>query len=183
MAFSILKNRAVKKAMENAKASYLKAITLRGLSRESRIYKSRIAGRSKAHLDKVFIEGAEQSENYQEACLAALSEGNDRPPMPEPKPFQRVKSKAELIYTYVPAEFAREMYALGSLYQSVSISINEALKMGQEVADKVSFDLGLEEPFIALQFLRDELESESESESDDDDDDDETKAESPDPSQ
>jgi hypothetical protein len=181
MAFSILKNRAVKKAMENSKASYLKAITLNGLSRESRIYKSRIAGRSKAHLDKVFIEGAEQAESYQEACLAALSEGNERPPMPEPKPFQRVKSKAELVYTYVPAEFAKEMYALGSLYQAVSISINEALKMGQEVADRVSFDLGLEEPFIALQFLRDELESESESESGDDDD--ETKAESPDPSQ
>ena len=175
MAFSILKNRAVKKAMENSKASYIKAVTLSGLSRESRIFKSRIAGRSKAHLDMVFIEGAEQSEIYQEACLAALSEGNDRPPMPDPKPFQTIKTKAEVVYTYVPAEFAKEMYALGSLYQSVSISINEALKMGQEVADKVSFDLGLEEPFAALQFLRDELESESE--------DDETEDESPDPSQ
>ena len=161
--------------MENSKASYLKAVTLSGLSRESRIFKSRIAGRSKAHLDKVFIEGAEQSEIYQEACLAALSEGNDRPPMPDPKPFQKIKTKAEVVYTYVPAEFTREMYALGSLYQAASISINEALKMGQEVADRVSFDLGLEEPFTALQFLRDELESESE--------DDETEDESPDPSQ
>ena len=175
MAFSILKNRAVKKAMENSKASYLKAVTLSGLSRESRIFKSLIAGRSKAHLDKVFIEGAEQSEIYQEACLAALSEGNDRPPMPDPKPFQKIKTKAEVVYTYVPAEFTREMYALGSLYQAASISINKALKMGQEVADRVSFDLGLEEPFTALQFLRDELESESE--------DDETEDESPDPSQ
>jgi hypothetical protein len=181
MAFSILKNRAVKKAMENSKASYLKAVTLSGLSRESRIFKSRIAGRSKAHLDKVFIEGAEQSEIYQEACLAALSEGNDRPPMPDPKPFQKIKTKAEVVYTYVPAEFTREMYALGSLYQAASISINEALKMGQEVADRVSFDLGLEEPFTALQFLRDELESELESESESEDD--ETEDESPDPSQ
>jgi len=30
--------------------------------------------------------------------------------------------------------------------------------MAQEVADKVSLDLGLDEPFIAVQFLRDELE-------------------------
>ena len=49
------------------------------------------------------------------------------------------------------------MFTLGSLYQSVSISANEALKMAQEVADRVSFDIGIEEPFIAVQFLRDEL--------------------------
>lgn len=164
MAFSILKNRAVKKAMENAKASYFKATGLQGLSRESRIFKARIAGRSKAHLDKVFIEGAEQSEVYQEACLAALSEGGERPAMPDPKPFQTVKTKTETVYTYIPAEFAQEMYALGSLYQAASININEALKMAQEVADRVSFDIGIEEPFTALQFLRDELEKEDEEE-------------------
>ena len=56
------------------------------------------------------------------------------------------------------------MYALGSLYQAASININEALKMAQEVADRVSFDIGIEEPFTALQFLRDELEKEDEEE-------------------
>jgi hypothetical protein len=49
------------------------------------------------------------------------------------------------------------MFTLGSLYQSVSISANEALKMAQDVADRVSFDIGIEEPFTAVQFLRDEL--------------------------
>ena len=29
--------------------------------------------------------------------------------------------------------------------------------MAQEVADRVSFDIGIEEPFIAVQFLHDEL--------------------------
>jgi len=157
MALSILKNRALKKAMEGAKMSYIKATKLSGLSRESRIFKARIAGRSKAHLDKVFVQGAESSEMYQEACLAALSEGNERPSMPCPKPFQTVKTKTETVYTYVPAEFAQEMFTLGSLYQSVSVSANEALKMAQDVADRVSFDIGIEEPFTAVQFLRDEL--------------------------
>lgn len=158
MALSILKKRAVKKAMENAKASYVKAAGMSGLTREARIFKARIAGRSKAHLDKVFIEGAEQSEAFQEACLAALSDGRERPPMPDPQPFQTVQTKTETVYTFVPAEFAKEMYALGSLYQAVSISLNEALKLAQEVADKVSYDIGIEEPFVAVQFLRDELE-------------------------
>ena len=78
--------------------------------------------------------------------------------MPDPQPFQTVQTKTETVYTFVPAEFAKEMYALGSLYQAVSISLNEALKLAQEVADKVSYDIGIEEPFVAVQFLRDELE-------------------------
>jgi hypothetical protein len=46
----------------------------------------------------------------------------------------------------------------------------------QEVAERVSYDLGLEEPFISLQFLRDELQALEESvideeEHDDTDDD------------
>jgi len=173
MVLPIFKSRAAKKAMESAKASYVKATTLSGMSRESRIFKSRIAGRARAHLDKVFIQGAEQSEAYQESCLAALSEGRERPEMPEPQPFQTVKTKSETVYTYVPSEFAKEMYALGSLYQSASIGPSEALNMAAEIAAKVSLDLGLEEAFIALQFLRDELEEDLPEDADND-------AESPD---
>jgi hypothetical protein len=55
------------------------------------------------------------------------------------------------------------------MYQSASVGPSETLKIGQELADKVSFDLGLDEPFTALQFLRDELEdSADDAESDDD---------------
>ncbi|MBT7374702.1 MAG: hypothetical protein HN817_02100, partial [Porticoccaceae bacterium] len=162
MVLPLLKNRAIKKAMENAKSSYYKAADLSGVSRESRIYKSRIAGRCRAHLDKVFVEGAEQAEAYQEACLKAASEGHEVPPMPEPKPFQVIKTQNESIYTYVPSEFAKEMYALGNMYQSASVGPSETLKIAQELAERVSFDLGLEEPFTALQFLRDELEDAAE---------------------
>jgi hypothetical protein len=167
----ILKNRAIKKAMENAKASYFKAADLSGVSRESRIFKARIAGRCRVHLDKVFVEGAEQAEAYQEACLAAVSEGNGAPPMPEPQPFQTVKTQSESIYTYVPSEFAKEMYALGNMYQTASVGPSETFKIAQELADRVSFDLGLDEPFTALQFLRDELEDSADADDVENDDD------------
>ena len=144
--------------MESSKASYYKAANLKGLSREARIFKGLIGGRARAHLDKVFIEGAHQAEVHQENCLRILTEGGETPEMPEPQPFQMVKTKTESIYTYVPAEFAKEMYIIGSLYQTASIGPTETLRMAQEVADKVSLDLGLEEPFVAVQFLRDELE-------------------------
>ena len=170
MVLPILKNRAIKKAMESAKASYVRAAELSGASRESRIFKSRIGGRCRVHLDKVFVEGAEQAEAYQAACLAAASEGNETPPMPEPRPFQTVKTQSETVYTYVPSEFAQEMYVLGNMYQTASIGPSETLKLAQELADKVSFDLGLDESFTALQFLRDELEESNQSDEDGDDD-------------
>ena len=77
--------------------------------------------------------------------------------MPEPKPFQTVKSQKDIIYTYVPSEFAKEMFMLGTMYQTVAIGPQEAIKMAQAVADKVSIELGLDDPFQVLQFLRDEL--------------------------
>ena len=166
MALSILKKRAAKKAMEKAKLAYVKATTLSGISRESRIFKTRIGMRSRAHLDKVFIEGAEQAEAYQEACLTAISNGTERPAMPEPRLFQSIKTQKETIYTYVPLEFSKEMFALGSMYQTVVIGPAETIKLAQEIADKVSLDLDLDEPFLALQFLRDELESNVDSTSD-----------------
>ena len=140
MALSILKNRAAKKAMEKAKLAYVKATTLSGISRESRIFKARIGMRSRAHLDKVFIEGAEQAEAYQEACLTAISNGTERPALPEPRLFQSIKTQKETIYTYVPPEFCKEMFALGSMYQAVVIGPAETIKLAQEIADKVSLD-------------------------------------------
>lgn len=158
MVLSLLKNRVERKAMENSKAAYSKAANLKAISREARIFRALIGGRARAHLDKVFIEGANQAEAYKEACLEALSKGGETPAMPDPKPFQKVKTKTDSVYTFVPADFAKEMYTIGNLYQTASIGPTEALKMAQDVADRVSLDLGLEEPFVAVQFLRDELE-------------------------
>jgi hypothetical protein len=56
------------------------------------------------------------------------------------------------------------------MYQTASIGPSETLKLAQELADKVSFDLGLDESFTALQFLRDELEESDQSDEDGDDD-------------
>ena len=157
MGLGLFKERSARKAMEEAKAAYLKATKISGVSRESHMFKTRIGARSRAHLDKVFIEGAEQATAYQELCLAAMSAGSERPQMPEPKPFQTVKSQKDIIYTYVPSEFAKEMFMLGTMYQTVAIGPQEAIKMAQAVADKVSMELGLDDPFQVLQFLRDEL--------------------------
>ena len=43
------------------------------------------------------------------------------------------------------------------MYQTTKVDALKAIQLTQNVADKISFDLGLDEPFSALQFLRDEL--------------------------
>ena len=43
------------------------------------------------------------------------------------------------------------------MYQTTKVDALKAIQLTQNVADKISFDLGLDEPFSALQFLRDGL--------------------------
>ena len=45
----------------------------------------------------------------------------------------------------------------GGQYQTMEIDAFRAIRLTQEIADKVSFDLDLEKPIVTLQFLRDEL--------------------------
>jgi hypothetical protein len=42
------------------------------------------------------------------------------------------------------------------MYQTMQIDIYKAISLVQEVADKVALDLDLDQPFVTLQFLRDE---------------------------
>ena len=157
MALSLFKNRAVKAAMRQAKDEYIKAATFDNESREARTYKIRIGIRCRANLDKVFIDGAKKTEIFQKKCMTAVARGIDKPTPPAANPFQTVKTISGQIYTYVPEEFAESVFSLGAMYQTMQIDAYKAITLAQEVADRMSFDLGLEEPIIALQFLRDEM--------------------------
>ncbi len=168
MVLSIFKNKAVKTAQEKAKNEYIKAASLSNESRDERAYKSRISIRCRTHLDKVFIEGAKKTELFQERCLAAVASGADKPSPPHATPFQKAKTVSGEIYTYIPEEFEQEVFNLGAMYQTVQIDARKAITLAQEVAERVCYDLGLEESFIALQFLRDELQATDDSDSDDD---------------
>jgi hypothetical protein len=55
------------------------------------------------------------------------------------------------------------------MYQTMQIDAFKAITLVQEVAERVSFDLGLEDPIITLQFLRDELSASEEVDNDESD--------------
>ncbi|HBO15764.1 MAG TPA: hypothetical protein DD440_05455 [Porticoccaceae bacterium] len=164
------KDSAKKKALMAAKSAYTEAAMMKGDTREEVAFRRRIGFRSRTHLDKVFIEGATRTARYHDQCLRATAQGLETPAAPKPSTFQVAKGPNGEIYTYVPIEFATDVFVLGGQYQTMEIDAFSAIRQTQAVADKLSLDLDLEKPIVTLQFLRDELEAASEDEADSDGD-------------
>ncbi len=158
--------------MKQAKAAYEKVVSLESDSREARSMRLRMALLCRAHLDKTFIDGAERMADWQELAAYAIASGTDRPELPQPTLYQKVKSGEHEIYAYLPEEFTEVAFSLGGRYQRTEISAQQAIDSMQGLAEQLCYyELSLEEPFTALQFLRDELaEEEGEQGFDDGDD-------------
>ena len=157
MVLSVFKNKRSKEAKQEAKKIYVIAAMLSDATRDERMFKLRAGIRSRGHIDKAFIEGAKKTETHQELCLHAIAKGTDTPTPPTASIFQTAKTLNGQIYTYIPPEFSQELFALGNLYQTMQIDAAKAIVLAQEVAARISLDLGLDEPLVALQFLRDEV--------------------------
>ena len=116
----------------------------------------------RAHLDKTFIAGAEQTAEWQELAMMAISQGKAQPDPPIASCYQKVKSGENEIYVYLPEEYVQEAFTLGSKYQRTDISAQQAIDAMQALANQISYyELRLEEPFQVLRFLRDELEADA----------------------
>lgn len=149
--------------MKRAKAAYEKVISLTEDTREARSMKMRMGLLCRAHVDKTFVAGAEQTATWQERAAVALANGDPLPDEPSASRFQKVKSGETEVYVYLPDEFARDIFALGSKYQRVQITAQQAIDAVQGIVNQLSkYELGLEEPFQALTFLREELAAEAE---------------------
>lgn len=138
--------------------AYEKTVALTGDGHEAHSMRLRLGMLCRAHLDKTFISGAQQTEAHEIACALAIQQGKKTPEPPQASLFQKVKSTAGDVLVYLPREFADEAFAIGMLYQRTELNAEQAIKAAQRLADRISFDaLKLHTPFVALQFLRDEL--------------------------
>ncbi len=153
----IFKSNAAKGAMKAAQAAYLKAKKGNPDSREDRSLKIRIALRSRAHLDKTFIDGAKKTEVFQDAMMQAIAAESDKPSPPKANPYQLVKTVNGEVFAYVPQAFVDQMFALGGNYQTMQVNAESAIEAAQIIADQVYDDLGLDDTFEALSFLREEV--------------------------
>lgn len=144
--------------MRRAEAAYEKVASLKGDSHDARSMRLRMGLICRAHLDKTFVAGAEQTAAWQELARQSLLEGLPLPEAPKPSLFQKIRSGDSDIYAYLPEEFVLEAFALGSRYQKTDLSAPQAIEAMQALARHISqYELRLPEPFQVLDFLREEL--------------------------
>jgi hypothetical protein len=146
--------------MKRAVAAYEKVLSLKSDTHDARIVRMRMGMLCRAHLDKTFIAGAEQTAVWQEHVKLALMEGKPAPDLPAPSKFQKIRAGEADIYAYLPEEYAVEAFGLGARYQKMELTAAKAIEGMQALANQISYyDLRLKEPFQVMTFLRDELAS------------------------
>ena len=81
------------RAMAEAKAEFEKVVdAVKDDRRVDRPLRSRIAFRTRSHIDQTFIEGAKKAEIYDHLCLQAIAKGETKPDEPEPALFKVIKN-------------------------------------------------------------------------------------------
>ena len=167
--FSIFNRNNPEDEMKRAKAAFEKVAELKSDSREARSARMRMGLLCRAHLDKTFVAGAEQTAEWQELSMIAIAQGKPTPEPPAASCYQKIKSGEHEVYVYLPEEYAQEAFNLGSKYQRTDLSAQQAIDAMQALANQISYyELRLEEPFQAVRFLRDELEADAQGHETDD---------------
>lgn len=151
--------------MKRAKATYEKVVSMTEDTREARSMKMGVGLLCRAHVDKTFVAGAEQTAAWQEHAAVALAKQEPLPEEPQPSRFQKIKSGETDVYAYLPDEFVNDIFALGAKYQRTQLSAHQAIEAVQNIVNQLCrYELGLPEPFQALTFLREELEAQAKAE-------------------
>lgn len=113
----------------------------------------------RTHVDKLFVQGAEESVKYDQAVSIALASGKVKPERPKAPTFMSIKTSEGSRNSYLPEEYAQVIYNLGARYQTEQILASDAISKTQEIFDTICYDeLNLPQSFETLRFLRDELE-------------------------
>ena len=141
-----------------AKAAYEKVANLESDGYEARSMRLGMSMVCRAHLDKTFVAGAQQTEAHEAAVMVAIQQAKEVPEPPQAPLFQKIKSSSGEVLVYLPPLYADEAFAIGMLYQKTELTAQQAIDAAQRLADRICYDaLKLNTAFVALQFLRDEL--------------------------
>ena len=160
--FSFLSKPSPEDEMKQARATFEKVASLKSDSREAHSLRVRMGMLCRAHLDKTFVAGAEQTAHWQELAALATANGEPPPDVPVASKFQKIRSGETEVFVYLPEEYANEAFILGCKYQKTEVTAQKAIDAMQALANQISYyELRLQEPFLALSFLRDELAAEA----------------------
>ncbi len=146
---------------ERAKLAFEKITGLKKTGeagRETRSARMRMVLLCRAHLDKTFIDGAEKAVSYDVLAMQAVVAGQDKPPLPLASEYQQVPAvSGDKVWVYLPQKYAELAFAMGAGYQRTELTAEQAIDGMQALADQIfSQEIGINDPFLVLQFLRDE---------------------------
>lgn len=159
--FNLFNRNSPADEMKRAVAAFERATSIKTDSRDARSLRMRMGMLCRAHLDKTFIAGAEQTAAWQELVSLSLRAGKPAPDAPTASKFQKIRAGDSDVYAYLPEEYVTEAFGLGARYQKMEIPALKAIEAMQALANQISYyELHLEEPFLALTFLREELAAE-----------------------
>ena len=146
---------------QTAQQLYEKVTSMTSDSHESRNARLRMGMLIRAHIDKTFVAGAQQTAAWQEKVAQAAVDGEEKPPPPQATEYQDIKSGSKVVCVYLPLEESQAFFDMGARYQRMQLDARQAIKEAQALMDRICFqDLQLETPFEVLQFLREELQQE-----------------------
>jgi len=114
--------------MKRAVAAFEKVTSIESDSREARSLRMRMGMLCRAHLDKTFIAGAEQTAAWQELVSMALRAGKPVPDAPTPSKFQKIRTGDSDVYAYLPEEYVIEAFGLGARYQKAELPAAKAIE-------------------------------------------------------
>ena len=145
----------LEKVRADAKADYLKCAVLDNTDRMHRVFTARIAQRARLNLDKIFVQGAKAEEKRQAEMAEALKAGKEMPARAEHDGYNQLQGVSGTVVSWVPEEYANQMFQLGADYQILEINAYRALQVAEAIADKVIDDLQTTQPIQLLNLLRD----------------------------
>jgi len=160
--FDLFKSKSPAQLRDQAQTFYEKTV---GDKNAPRAVKVRLGMLMRAHVDKLFVIGAKQAIQYDQALAAAITQGTERPDPPTASPHLTIKTGDNEVQSYIPPQYANAVFNLGMRYQTQQIGAEQAIEVAQSILDTICYEeLALPQSFEALKFLRDELESESDEE-------------------
>jgi len=169
MIFNFKKKVDIEELKTQAQKDFEKALELKeDKARSSKQYCTRIALQSRTHIDKLFVEAAKKTEDFEAIAMEAMAAGESIPEKPIASPWLSIKSTDGLIYSYIPEKYANQIFAIAAAYQTVKIGRAGAIEQAQRSADTLFEDIGVSQSFNVLQFLRDEEEAEQNNNTDPD---------------
>ena len=110
------------------------------------------------NLDKIFVQGAKAEEKRQGEMAEALKSGKEMPPRAQHDGYNQLQGVSGTVVSWVPEEYANQMFNLGADYQILEINAYRALQVAESLADKVIDDLQTTQPIQLLNLLRDSTE-------------------------